>query len=136
MSQLHTRQLDVGRICSGDVISIEVEDTLLDAAQRMTFKGVGALAVLERGSLVGIITEGDLVIAMVEQMPLATTSVRACMTEAPITVSTTVDANVAARYMLEHEIGHLPVMESGEAVGMLSKGDLLAVGATPAPQGA
>lgn len=135
MSQEHTRRTDVGRICSGQVISIDVEDTLLEAAQRMAYKRVGALAVLEKGSLVGILSEADLVSAVVEQVPLATTSVRAYMTEAPITVSTSDEADLAARYMLEHEIGHLPVMESGEPVGMLSRGDLLAVSAAPAPHG-
>jgi CBS domain-containing protein len=129
------RYEDVGRICSGQVISIDMEESLLDAAQRMASERVGALAVLDRGTLVGIISEADLVAAIVEHVPFATTCLRAYMTEAPITVSASDEADLAARYMLEHEIGHLPVMESGEPVGMLSRGDLLAVGATPEPHG-
>jgi CBS domain-containing protein len=129
----NNRYEDVGRICSGQVISIDVEDSLLEAAQRMTYRRVGALAVLDKGTLVGIISEADLVAAIVEHVPFATTCLRAYMTEAPITVSASEGPNLAARYMLEHEIGHLPVMESGEPVGMLSRGDLLAVGATPKP---
>lgn len=123
----------MGRICSAPMIAIDVEGSLLEAAQRMTYKRVGALAVLDEGKLVGIISEADLVAAIVERVPLIKTCVRACMTEAPITVSVSDDADRAARYMLEHEIGHLPVMDSGVPVGMISRGDLLAVGAKPAP---
>jgi CBS domain-containing protein len=135
MNNQTNRKKDVGRICSGQVISIDVDDNLLDAAQRMSYERVGALAVLDKGTLVGIISEADLVSAIVEQVPLATTCVRAYMTEAPITVSASDEADLAAMYMLEHEIGHLPVMESGEPVGMISRGDLLAVGATPKSHG-
>jgi CBS domain-containing protein len=135
MNNQNSRHEDVGRICSGQVISIDVGDSLLEAAQRMTYKRVGALTVLDRGTLVGIISEADLVAAIVEHVPFATTCLRAYMTEAPITVSASDEADLAARYMLEHEIGHLPVMESGEPIGMLSRGDLLAVGATPEPHG-
>jgi CBS domain-containing protein len=124
----------VGRICSGDLVSIDVGDNLVDAAERMTYKRVGALAVMDRGSLVGIISEADLVGAIVERAPMQATCVRDYMTDAPITVSVKDDADLAARYMLENEIGHLPVMESSEAVGMLSRSDLLAVGAVPEPR--
>src|SRR5579864_6981707 len=123
----------VGRICSGELVSIDVGDSLVEAAERMTYKRVGALAVMDKGSLIGIISEADLVAAIVEQAPMQATCVREYMTVAPITVSVKDDADLAATYMLEHEIGHLPVMESSEAVGMLSRSDLLAVGAVPEP---
>lgn len=121
----------VGRLRSGQLISIDVGDSLGVAADRMTYKRVGALAVMDKGSLVGIICRSDLVGAIVEHVPMETTCVRDYMTEAPITVSIEDDPDLAARYMLEHEIGHLPVMESAEVVGMLSRSDLLAVGAVP-----
>ena len=123
----------VGRICSSDLVSIDVGDSLAEAAERMTYKRVGALAVMDRGSLVGIISEADLMGAIVERAPMQATCVREYMTDAPITVSVNDDADLAARYMLENEIGHLPVMESSEAVAMLSRSDLLAVGAVPEP---
>jgi signal-transduction protein with cAMP-binding, CBS, and nucleotidyltransferase domain len=80
-----------------------------------------------------LLSEADLVAAIVERAPMQTTCVRDYMAVAPITVSAKDDAELAARYMLEHEIGHLPVMESSEAVGMLSRSDVLAVGAAPEP---
>jgi CBS domain-containing protein len=131
MSQKISPDTRVGRICTSQLVSIDVADSLVEAADRMTYKRVGALAVMDKGSLVGIISEADLVAAIVEHAPMETTCVRDYMTDAPITISVKDDADLAARYMLEHEIGHLPVMESSEAVGMLSRSDLLAVGAIP-----
>jgi CBS domain-containing protein len=133
MSQKVSPNTSVGRICTGELVSIDVGDSLLEAAERMTYKRVGALAVMDKGSLVGIMSEADLVAAIVERAPMQTTCARDYMTEAPITVSVKDDADLAATCMLEHEIGHLPVMESSEAIGMLSRSDLLAVGAVPEP---
>src|ERR1700757_1160162 len=123
----------VGRICSSDLVSIDVGDSLAEAAERMTYKRVGALAVMDRGSLVGIISEADLMGAIVERAPMQATCVREYMTDAPITVSVNDDADLAARYMLETETGHFPGMESSEAVATLSRRALLAVGAVPEP---
>ena len=135
MNNQKNRHDDVGHICSVKVVSIDVGDSLLEAAQKMVYAHIGAVAVLERGTLVGIVSEADVLCAVVEQVPLASTCVRDYMTEAPITVSSADDPDLAARYMLEHEIGHLPVIELGETVGMLSRGDLLAVGAGPGSHG-
>jgi CBS domain-containing protein len=57
------------------------------------------------------------------------------MTEGAITVTLEDDAGIAARRMVENNIGHLPVIERDSAVGMVSKGDLLAVGVVAAPRG-
>lgn len=125
-------RLSAGHVCTRSLVTVDVNDSLLDAAWRMTYRRVGALAVLEKGTLVGVISEADVVCAIVEQAALATTPVREYMTEAPITVSASDDVTLAARYMLEHGIGHLPVIDADrEVVGMLTRSDLLGVGAVP-----
>ena len=134
MQDQSSRQMDIGSLCETVLIAVEATDTLFEAARRMAFKRVGALAVLDDGVLVGLITEADLVSAIAEETSLAKTFVRDYMTEGPITVATTDDVGLAARRMVEHGIGHLPVMSSGAAIGMVSKGDLLAIGAVPTPR--
>lgn len=121
--------MKVGTLCSTEMISVDVTDTLVEAAQKMARNHVGALAVLEEGELVGIISEADLVAAISEDASLARTPVDEYMTEDAITVTTGDDAGIAARRMVEHGIGHLPVLDHDSAIGMVSKGDLLAVGA-------
>ena len=125
--------VSVGQICTEGLVSVDVNDSVLEAARRMIYRRVGAVGVLDRGTLAGIISEADVVCALVEQANSESTPVRDYMTEAPLTVSVNDNAALAARYMLEHEIGHLPVVDGDQPVGMLTRSDLLAVGAVPLP---
>jgi CBS domain-containing protein len=125
----------VGTLCSTEMIAAEVTDTLFEAAQKMARNRIGALAVLDEGTLVGVISEADLVAAVAEQASLDSTSVDEYMTEGAITVSPGDDGEIAARRMVEHGIGHLQVIDGDSTIGMLSKGDLLAVGAVAARRG-
>lgn len=124
--------MKVETLCNTHLISAEVTDTLFEAAEKMARNHVGALAVLDEGALVGVISEADLVAAIAEEATLAVTPVDEYMTEGAITVSPGDDGGIAARRMVEHGIGHLPVIERGLAIGMVSKGDLLAIGAVAA----
>lgn len=125
-------EMKVEAFCSTGVITAEVTDTLFEAAQKMARNRVGALAVLDEGTLVGVISEADLVAAVAEEANLDSTSVDEYMTEGAITVAPGDEGGIAARRMVEHGIGHLPVIEGNLTIGMLSKGDLLAVGAVAA----
>ena len=124
--------MKVEAVCSNVLITAEVTDTLFEAAQKMARNHVGALAVLDEGTLVGVLSEADLVTAVAEERSLDVTAVEDYMTEDAITVVPGDDAGIAAQRMVEHGIGHLPVMDAGSAIGMLSKGDLLAVGVVAA----
>jgi CBS domain-containing protein len=124
--------MKVESLCSNNLITAEVTDTLFEAAQKMARNHVGALAVLDEGTLVGVLSEADLVAAVAEEASLEVTAVDEYMTADAITVIPDDDAGIAAQRMIEHGIGHLPVMDAGSAIGMLSKGDLLAVGAVAA----
>jgi CBS domain-containing protein len=121
---------------SGEMITAEVTDTLFEAAQKMARNHIGALGVLDEGKLVGVISEADLVAAVADEASMELTSVDEYMTEGAITVVPSDEAEIAARRMVEHGIGHLPVVDGDSAIGMLSKGDLLAVGAVAARRGA
>jgi CBS domain-containing protein len=124
--------MKVESLCSNSLITAEVTDTLFEAAQKMARNHVGALAVLDEGTLVGVLSEGDLVAAVAEEASLEVTAVDEYMTEDAITVVPGDDAGIAAQRMVEHGIGHLPVMDAGSAIGMLTKGDLMAAGAVAA----
>jgi CBS domain-containing protein len=126
--------MKVSTLCSSGVITAEVTDTLFEAAQSMASNHVGALAVVDEGVLVGVISEADLVTAIAEEAPLELTTVDSFMTADAITVTPQDDAGIAARRMVENGIGHLPVIERDSAIGMVSKGDLLAVGVVATPR--
>lgn len=125
----------ISSFCTEELITADASDTLLEAARKMARHHVGALGVLDEGVLVGVISEADLVTAIAEEASVWVTPVEDYMTEDAVTVAPDDGADLAARRMVEHAIGHLPVVDAGTAVGMVSRGDLLAVGAVARPHG-
>jgi CBS domain-containing protein len=100
-------------------------EPLADAAARMQDHRVGSLAVLAGGELVGIFTERDLARAIAWGADPKVTTVAEYMTTEPVSVRLDTDVREVALAMLELECRHLPVVEAGEVVGMVSIRDLL-----------
>lgn len=71
------------------------------------------------------LTERDIVRAIAEEVPLAQTPVSATMTRGPIAIGIDEDLDRAATLMATHRTRHLPVLEKGRVVGMLSIRDVL-----------
>src|SRR6266511_4899292 len=110
------------------LITAGADEPLADAAERMRWYAVGALPVYEHHALVGIVTERDVTAAVADGVDPAATPVSACMTPSPATVRPDDDLVVAVRRMAELGVRHLPVLEEGRLVGMLSMRDLLGLG--------
>lgn len=102
------------------VVSVAPEDTLGEAAQKMVDEGVGSAVVLDHGRLIGILTERDLLKAAAGRVHSSEARVREWMTEEPITASSETSVEDAVRTMLEHGFRHLPVVEEGRTVGVVS----------------
>ena len=102
------------------VVSVAPEDTLGEAAQKMVDDGVGSAVVLDHGRLIGILTERDLFKAAAGRVHTSEARVREWMTEEPITASSETTVEDAVRTMLEHGFRHLPVVEAGRTVGVVS----------------
>ncbi len=113
------------------VVSVRPWDTLRQAASLMQEGGFSCLPVLLEEDLVGIITERDLAQAIAHGEDMTTRTVFDCMSEKPITLSPDDDAAEAATQMLSAGCRHLPVVEDGKLVGIVSARDLLIFVATP-----
>ena len=111
---------------NNDTYSIAPSDTVWDAIKLMTEKGVGALLVTEGEALVGIISERDY-LKKVALMGRAsqTTAVNEIMTANPFTISSDQDLEACMQLMTEKRIRHLPVVENGKLLAMISIRDLL-----------
>ncbi len=108
-----------------DVLCVGPGATLGEAAREMRQEDIGSLAVLENGRFAGIITERDLVQAVADGADPSTALVAAYMTGDPIVAAPDDGtAEVAAR-MVVLGVRHLPVLEDGGMVGMVSIRDLL-----------
>lgn len=116
--------MDVREIITGTVSACGPEATVLEAARELIDLSIGSLCVLDKGHLIGIVTERDFVKAMAEEVPTGK-SVRDIMTVGPDTLDPDVSVDDAADWMLAAGYRHLPVTEDGRLLGMVSIKDLL-----------
>lgn len=100
-------------------------EPVLRAARLMNEHRIGALVVVENESVVGILTERDVMTRVVaaERDPNAT-SVAEVMTERVLTCTPDTPIGEARQVMRRERIRHLPVIEGTRLVGMVSIGDL------------
>jgi CBS domain-containing protein len=111
---------------SRDLLAVEPELPLIEVAKRMVAKDVGAVLVYEGGRLCGILTERDVLRAVADGIDDGTL-VRDRMTPNPETLDADDTTEHAAVLMIHGGFRHLPVMEAGEVVGVLSIRDLMRV---------
>ncbi|MFZ1868728.1 MAG: CBS domain-containing protein [Steroidobacteraceae bacterium] len=108
------------------LFSIEPEDPVLEAIRMMADRHVGALLVMRSSELAGILSERDYARKVVLLgRSSAETPVWQIMTSPVVTVSPDNSVQDCMRLMTERRIRHLPVLEGGRVVGMISIGDLV-----------
>ena len=117
--------VEIRDLLSGEAKVCGPELDLATAARTMHQEGIGALGVIDNGRLVGIFTERDLVRAVAEGADLAGEPVSTFMTPDPDDLAPDVDPLEAARWMLATGYRHLPVVDEGVLLGMVSIKDLL-----------
>jgi CBS domain-containing protein len=110
-------------------------DTLRSAAERMWRQQTGSLLVMDGGRLAGIITERDLLRAVALGADPAAATVDEAMTAEVFTVGPDMPLRDAAREMAVRWIRHLPVVDGGQLVGMVSMRDITGIFAALAPGG-
>ncbi len=123
----------LGELMSRDVLSVAPEDTLGEAAERMTEAGVGSAVVLDGGRLIGILTERDVLRAVAGRVHSSDARVREWMTADPLVAGEDTTAAESLETMMAHGFRHLPIVEDGRVVGMVSIRDVLAAGLRAAP---
>jgi CBS domain-containing protein len=109
-----------------DLISIRPDASVLDAIKLMADKGIGSLVVTENDELKGIVTERDYARkVIIKGRSSKTTQVAEIMTVDVVTASSDLTVNKCMTMMTEKKCRHLPVVDDGELVGMISIGDLV-----------
>ena len=114
-------------------VTIDPDATLTAAQELMIENEVRRLPVVERGELVGIITNSDIlrqIPANVEEVDddtrllLTQRTVREVMTYSPMTINPSATIQEAAERMLEYQISGLPVVRNGKVVGIITESDI------------
>lgn len=108
------------------VWTVDPDASVFDALQLMADKNVGALPVVAGGDLVGIFSERDYARKVILHGHASRdTPVRSIMTSNVVTVGPDQDLSDCMRIMTDKRIRHLPVMDAGRQVGVLSIGDVM-----------
>lgn len=114
------------RAKGNDVFTIDQNVTLMEVVDEMVDRDCGSLVVTKEGRMVGIVTERDVLRASSEcQRPLSETPLESAMRKQPLTVSPTDRVSDLMRTMTEKRIRHLPVVDDGNLVGLISIGDVV-----------
>lgn len=122
----------VAHLMSTELVSVESGDTLAEAASVMSRRQVGSVLILTGGGLAGILTERDIVRAVSHDVSAPNDPVAHWMTRSPTCVSKTDSVESALELMQTGHFRHLPVLEGGRPVGMLSMRDLVKAGVSAA----
>jgi CBS domain-containing protein len=110
-----------------DVVTTAAKTTVLEAAQLMNARGIGAVLVTENGILRGIFTERDVMRRIVaEQRDPALTPLADVMTTRLMTTRAETPVEECAAVMTTHRIRHLPVLGTSGLEGVVTIGDVLA----------
>lgn len=115
----------VGDIITGKVYSVPPTASVAEAAETMVKGRVGSAVVVDGPWLLGIFTERDTLRVAAAGADPTTTSVKDWMTKDPMTVDPDSDSADAAAIMATEGFRHLPVVEDGSVVGVVSLRDVL-----------
>ena len=108
------------------VVSVQHDQTVLEAARLMNERNIGAVTVLRDGALVGIFSERDLLRRVVASgRSPGLTQVSEVMTANPRTVPPAEPVENCLFLMKEYGFRHLPVSENGQVKGLVSLRDIL-----------
>lgn len=117
--------MEIRNLVSGQAVACGEEVTVADVARLMVTEDVGSVAVIDGGSLMGIVTERDIVRAASERADIETAIVRDWMTGQPDVADPDLEVEDAARWMLTAGYRHLPVVDQNRLIGVVSIKDVL-----------
>jgi CBS domain-containing protein len=118
--------MSIESLISRDLLRTTADATLSDVAATMMSMATGSVLVLDGQELVGVITLRDIVRAALAEPDITAARVEKYMTTQPWVVSPDWSVTDIAARMINHNIEHVPVVQDGEVVGILSSFDLVA----------
>lgn len=125
--------LKVGELLSGRPVACAPDTPIVEAARQMRQAGVSSIGITEGGRLIGLVTIRDMSNRVVAEGLEPRRPVSEVMTADPVTLAPDALGYDVLTIMLERRVSHLPVVQDGRFVGMISQTDLTRVQAISAP---
>jgi CBS domain-containing protein len=114
----------IGSLMKTNMVQVGPDATVAEAARSMAANEVGAVLVVRKGALAGILSERDVVSRVVaEGLDPASTKVSGVATQDVVSVAVDVHLRECAQLLRDKRIRHLPITEDGKPVGILSSRD-------------
>lgn len=111
---------------SATVISLKSSDSVFDALELMKNNKVRSIMIIESGALTGIVTQGDCAIkVLLPGWNAKQTLLGSIMTKTPVTVGLADELDTCMNTMASRNLRHLPVVDNGKVLGMVSVGDIV-----------
>ena len=115
----------VNEVMTADPRTVELGDTLTEAARVLAEADIGAVLVIDEGQVVGILTDRDIVVrAIADGRDPGSTNVGDVCSAGVATLTTDQSVDDAVRLMREHDVRRVPVVQDGRPAGILSLGDV------------
>ena len=109
-----------------NILSMSPNDSVYSAVERMSENNIGALLVIENGQLAGILSERDYARKVIlKGKSSKNTLIREIMTPDVLCVSPETTVEECMALLTESRVRHLPVMDGGKLMGIVSIGDLV-----------
>ncbi len=122
MNQVSEILGDKGR----DVLRIDADASVLEAVKQMVEANIGSLLVTKNGEIAGIVTERDYLRRVaIEGRPDAEVTVGEIMSSPLIVVTPDTAIDECMALMTDRRIRHVPVVEEGDVIGIVSIGDVV-----------
>ena len=106
-------------------ITTSKETKIVDIAHILTKEKIGALIIIEKEKVIGILSERDIVRAFTQKKSVRNTQVHELMTKKVITCSLEDNNEDLLTLMVTKKFRHLPVLEKNKLIGIVSIGDLV-----------
>jgi CBS domain-containing protein len=121
--------MTIARLIDGrnaDIVTCDADASVREAVALLAERRIGAMPVLEGGSIAGIFSERDVIYQLQAQGPaMLDRKVREVMTSPAVTVEPETAVLAALSLMTRRRIRHLPVVKGDEMIGLVSIGDLV-----------
>lgn len=131
--ETHVRRVETGSgealmvrdVMTAEPVAMESDAPAVDAARAMVAENVGSLPVVSEGSLVGMVTDRDLVVkVLAKDLDAGKVLVSECCTEDPVVASPDEPLDAALQRMAEAQVRRLPVVEDERLVGIVAQADV------------